>query len=310
MFSINATLPVFFVILLGYVLKQKKIVNNNFVSAANVFIFNVALPVLLFRDIASANISQVFDLRYVLYCMIVTSISFFAIWGGTKLFMKDQSMIGAFVQSSFRGSAAIMGIAFVQNMYGNSGMAPLMIIGAVPLYNIYSVIVLTMEGENKEGSQIKNAIINICKNPIILGIVAGLLGSLIHFYDYTPMLVTKTIDNIAVMASPLALVTIGAGFKGRKALAKIKPTLIASVMKLLVLPAVFLPVAALLGFHDQKMIGILIMLGAPTTVSCYIMAENMKNDGVLTASVIVVTTLLSSVTLTMWIYLLKINSFI
>jgi predicted permease len=70
-------------------------------------------------------------------------------------------------------------------------------------------------------------------------------------------------------------------------------------------PLVFLPAAVALGFTGEKIIAILIMLAAPATPSCYIMAKNMNNDGVLTASIVVMTTLLAAFTLTGWIYLLK-----
>ena len=216
-------------------------------------------------------------------------------------------MVGAFVQASFRSSAAVMGLAFIQNIYGQSAMGPLMIIGAVPLYNIYSVIVLTFEGGQNEtvdkGAKIREACGNILKNPIIIAIFLGLLASLCEIRF--PLLVNKTIGNVAQMATPLALVTLGAGFEGRKALAKIKPTLAASFLKLVVQPAVFLPVAMAFGFTGEKIIGILIMLASPTTPSCYIMAKNMNNDGTLTASIVVATTLLASLTLTGWIFLLK-----
>lgn len=304
-YSINATIPVFFIIIIGYALKRIGMLDEHFANVANKFNFTITLPLLLFQDIATTDIAAEFDLKYVLFCMLVTSISFWSIWAGAKLWMKDKSIRGAFVQASFRGSAAVLGIAFIMNIYGDSGMAPLMIVGAVPLYNIYSVIVLTFEAGNKEGSNIKNAIINIVKNPIILAILAGVIGSLLHVYDYAPFLIKKTINNFAVLASPLALITIGVGFEGKKALAKMKPTLVASFLKLILQPALFLPIAVMLGFREQKMIALLVMLGAPTTASCYIMAKNMDNDGVLTSSIVVVTTLLSSITLTVWIYILK-----
>jgi hypothetical protein len=110
---------------------------------------------------------------------------------------------------------------------------------------------------------------------------------------------------VAQLATPLALIVIGAGFEGRKALAKIAPTLWASAIKLVIQPLVFLPVAMWMGYTGEKMVAILIMLAAPTTPSCYIMAKNMNNDGVLTASVVVATTLLAAFTLTFWIYLLR-----
>lgn len=304
-YSLNATLPIFLVIVIGYGLMQKGMLNDNFVSVANKFNFKVTLPVLVFRDLSSANIREEFDMVFVLFCAVVTTICFFSIWAGAKLFVKDKSITGAFVQASFRSSAAVMGIAFIENMYGNSGMAPMMIIGAVPLYNIYSVLVLTFEGEDvgEKGEKIKKALKGIVTNPIIIGIGLGVLVSVsgITF----PVIINKTINNMAVMSSPLALVAIGAGFEGKKALAKLKPTFFVALIKLILQTAVFVPVAISMGFRQEKLIAILVMLAAPTTPSCYIMAKNMKNDGVLTASSVVVTTLFSAVTLTLWIYLLK-----
>lgn len=306
-YSVDATFPIFLVMVIGYILKQIGMLNDNFVTVANRFNFKVTLSFMLFRDISGVDIRAVFDIRYVLFCALVSTACFWIIWGGVKLFLKDQSMRGAFVQASFRSSAAVMGLAFIQNMYGSSAMGPLMIVSAVPLYNIFSVIVLTFEGAHSGDvdpkQKIKDACINIAKNPIILGILTGLIVGLLGI-DF-PVIVNKTVNSVAQMATPLALITIGAGFEGRKALAKIRPTIAASMIKLVIQPLIFLPVAAWMGFHGEQMIAILIMLASPTTPSCYIMAKNMDNDGVLTASVIVMTTLLAAFTLTGWIFILK-----
>ena len=300
-YSINVTMPIFLVMVIGYILKQIGMLNDNFVTVANKFNFKVTLPFMLFKDIAGV------DIKYVLFCAIVSTICFWVVWGTAKLLVRDKTIRGAFVQSSFRGSAAVMGLAFIQNIYGSSAMGPLMIVSAVPLYNIFSVIVLTFEANDSTGidkkAKIRQAGINICKNPIILSILAGLIVGLLGIQF--PTLVNKTVSNVAQMATPLALITIGAGFEGRKALAKIAPTMAASMIKLVLQPLVFLPVAAWMGFSGEKMIAILIMLASPTTPSCYIMAKSMNNDEVLTASVIVTTTLMAAFTLTGWIFLLK-----
>ena len=306
-YSINVTMPIFLVMVIGYILKQIGMLNDNFVTVANKFNFKVTLPFMLFKDIAGVDIKAVFDIKYVLFCAIVSTICFWVVWGTAKLLVRDKTIRGAFVQSSFRGSAAVMGLAFIQNIYGSSAMGPLMIVSAVPLYNIFSVIVLTFEANDSTGidkkAKIRQAGINICKNPIILSILAGLIVGLLGFQF--PTLVNKTVSNVAQMATPLALITIGAGFEGRKALAKIAPTMASSMIKLVLQPLVFLPVAAWMGFSGEKMIAILIMLASPTTPSCYIMAKSMNNDEVLTASVIVTTTLMAAFTLTGWIFLLK-----
>lgn len=306
-YSINVTMPIFLVMVIGYILKQIGMLNDNFVTVANKFNFKVTLPFMLFKDIAGVDIKAVFDIKYVLFCAIVSTICFWVVWGTAKLLVRDKTIRGAFVQSSFRGSAAVMGLAFIQNIYGSSAMGPLMIVSAVPLYNIFSVIVLTFEANDSTGidkkAKIRQAGINICRNPIILSILAGLIVGLLGIQF--PTLVNKTVSNVAQMATPLALITIGAGFEGRKALAKIAPTMAASMIKLVLQPLVFLPVAAWMGFSGEKMIAILIMLASPTTPSCYIMAKSMNNDEVLTASVIVTTTLMAAFTLTGWIFLLK-----
>lgn len=308
-YSINVTMPIFLVMVIGWMLKQRGMLDEHFVSVTNKFNFQVTLPFMVFRDLSAVDIKAVFDFKYVMFCALVTTVCFFVIWGGAKLLLKDQTMTGAFVQASFRSSAAVMGLAFIENIYGSSAMGPLMIIGAVPLYNIFSVIVLTFEAQpdevdaKRDMSRLKQAGINILKNPIIISIVLGLIVA--YFQIDFPTIVDNTVGYIAKTATPLALIGMGAGFEGRKALAKIKPTIAASLIKLVAQPLVFVPLAVALGFTGEKLIGILVMLAAPATPSCYIMAKSMKNDGVLTASIVVLTTLLAAFTLTGWIFVLK-----
>lgn len=304
-FSLNATVPIFLVILLGWILMQKHMLTKEFASAADKFVFKIALPCLLFKDIATANIKETFDLTFVLFCMITTTIMFLTTWLLTALFMKDKSMVGAFIQASVRGSSAVLGIAFVQNIYGNSGMAPMMIIASVPLYNIFSVIILTFNSTEaaKDTNKIKTACINVLKNPIIIAIFAALVVALLEIP--IPTMALKTVSNVAATATPLALLVVGATFEGKQAISKIKPTALATFIKLILLPALFLPLAYLFGFRNSEMVAILVMLASPTTVTCYIMAKNMYNDAVLSSSIVVTATLFSSVTLTMWVYILR-----
>jgi len=313
-YSLNATIPIFLVMIVGGVIKRLGVIDDHFANVANKYVFKVALPILVFRDLANADFKSQFDLKFVLYCMIVTTIMFSSIWALTELLMKDDTMKGAFVQASFRSSAAILGMAFIQNMYDSTGMAPLMIVAAVPLFNIFSVIVLTFKahpevfGDGKavirsKSETIKRACINIAKNPIIIGIVLGFLSSLIGI-KYHPI-ISKTINNIAQTATPIALICIGAGFEGRKAIKKVKPTVVATFIKLILLASIFLPIAVWMGFRNQELMAILIMLASPTTVTCYVMAKGMDNDDVLSSSIVVLATFLSSITLTGWIFVLR-----
>lgn len=304
-FSLNATVPIFIIIFIGYFLRYKGLVNDNFVNIGNKIGYIVFLPTLLFKDISETDVKSNFDIKFILFCVLATVISIAVIWILSEIFMKDKKSIGSFVQGSFRGSAAVLGIAFVQNMYGSSGMAPMMVLGAVPLYNIFSVIILTIKSENSLNSKnlYKESFINILKNPIIWGIIIGLIFSLLEIK--LPIMINKAVESVASLATPFALIILGAGFEGKKALSKIKPTLVATALKLLIIPAVFIPVAVYMGFRNQEMIAILIMLGAPSTVSCYVMAKNLGNDHVLASSIVVASTFLSSFSITMWIFILK-----
>lgn len=307
LYSLNATVPVFAVMLVGYLLRRIGFLTEEFVSVANKFVFKVCLPCMLFLDLAQIDIRHQFDGAYIGFCAAVTIISILSIWGLAKLFLKDKTEVGAFVQTAYRSSAAILGIAFIENIYGNSGMGPLMIIGAVPLYNVFAVIILTLESNDetvrKDKSRIKTTFLNILRNPIIIGIALGMLASLIQIT--MPHMLEKSVQYLGNMASPLALIAIGAGFEGKKALAKIKPSLVAAFLKLIGLTAIFLPIAVWLGFRDQKLLALVIMLASPTTPTAYIMAKNMHGDDVLYSSVIVLTTFFSALTLTFWIFIMR-----
>ena len=303
-YSINATLPIFLLIILGKVLKTTKIINDEFTKTADRYVFRIALPALLFSDLTENNVGYAFDGKFVLFCFSVTIFSIAVLWGLTEKFMKNEEQKGAFIQGSYRSSAAILGLAFINNMYDSVGMAPLMIIGCVPLYNIFAVIILTLKGDNGgKKPNMKETFINVMKNPILLSILIALPFALLNLHF--PSFVNKAIGSVANTATPLALISIGASFEGKKALKKMKPTLLASFIKLILLVGLFLPLAVFFGYRNQELMALLVMLGSPTTVSSYIMAKNTGNDGILTSSIIVLTTLLSSLTLTLWIFVLK-----
>lgn len=305
-YSLNATMPVFLVMLLGWWLKKINFISDDFVSVADKLVFKVALPVLVFKDIASADLSKDFEWKFVLFCFFGTCIFFGVTWLFAEIFIRDKHMIGSFVQGSFRGSAAILGIAFAQNIYGSSGLVPMMIVASIPLFNIFSVIVLMRSANAEETDKmavLKKTGKGIVTNPIIIGIFLGIPFALLKV-TFPPM-IEKTIQSVASLSTPLALIAIGGGFSTGAALKKWKPTLAASIIKLIIIPGIFLPVAVAMGFRNEEMVALLILTGAPTTVSSYIMAKNMDNDGTLASGIVVMTTLLSSVTLTAIIFILK-----
>ena len=304
-FSLNATVPVFLMMILGLVFKKIGWIDDIFASKMNKFVFMVPLPVLVFDDLATVDFSKVWDVKFVLFCFIVTMISI-TISFLISCLLGDKTIRGEFIQAAYRSSAALLGIAFIQNIYGNAGMAPLMIIGSVPLYNVMAVVVLSFfhpERKAIDKAVWMKTLKGIVTNPIIIGIVAGLIWSACKIP--MPAILNKTVTSIGGMSTPMGLMAMGATFDFRKALGKIKPAVTATIMKLIVFVAIFLPIAVKLGFHQEELIAILVMLGSATTVSSFVMAKNMGHEGVLSSSVVMLTTLFSAFTLTGWLYVLK-----
>lgn len=304
-FSLNATIPVFLMMVLGYVFHKIGWIDDEFASKMNKFVFLVPLPVLVFEDLATVDFSEVWDVKFVLFCFAATLISI-GIAALVSCIWRDKTIKGEFIQASYRSSAALLGIAFIQNIYGSAGMAPLMIIGSVPLYNAMAVVVLSVFRPGQKGldrTVVKRTLKGIVTNPILIGIAAGLLWSALRIP--MPQIMGKVISSVGGIATPMGLMAMGATFNFGKALDRMKPAVTAAFMKLVGFCAVFLPVAVQMGFRQEKLVAILVMLGSATTVSSYVMAKNMGHEGVLSSGVVMLTTLLSAFTLTAWLYILR-----
>ena len=304
-FSLNATIPIFFLMVLGACFRKAGIMEGDFVDRVNQFVFKVALPVLLFEDLSNSDFLKVWDTRFVLFCFVSTL-------GGILLAvllsmgLKDRRLRGEFIQASYRSSAALLGIAFIKNIYGDAGMAPLMIIGSVPLYNVMAVVILAFTspgGAVLDRRMLGRTVVGILKNPIILGILSGMAWSLMGLKQ--PQIMEKTVSSLAGVATPLGLMAMGASFDHRQASQGVRAALGASAIKLVLLSAIFLPAAVYMGFRQQQLVAILVMLGSATTVSCFVMARNMGHEGVLSSSAVAITTCGSAFTLTLWLDLIR-----
>lgn len=309
MFSLNATVPVFLTMVLGFVLHKWRIIDNSFAAKLNQFVFKIALPVLLFDQLATTDFVSVWDTKFVLFCFAVTLFSIGLAYL-LSLLIKNKPARGEFVQAAYRSSAAILGIAYTQNIYGDAGMTPLMIIASVPLYNAMAVVVLALTASVETGTVredkgvlARRTIKGIVTNPILLGIVAGLTWSLLRLP--APAILAKTVDNVGSLATPLGLIAMGASIDPKKVSGKLRPSVCAAIVKLVGLCSIFLPIAVAFGFREAKLIAIMVMLGSPTTVSSFVMARNMGHEGTLTSNTVVIATVMGAFTLTFWLWLLR-----
>lgn len=304
-FCLNGTMPIFMMMVLGYIFNKINIVDDVLAEKMNKFVFKAALPVLLFKDIADADFTSSWDGKYVMFGIAVTICSIL-IMTAVSFFLKDKSIRGEFVQAGYRSSQALLGAAYLQNIYGNVNAVPLMLIGSVPLYNVAAVIILSLMKPERgalDKNLIRKTIKGIVTNPLIIGLAAGIVWSC--FKIPQPVIFKKTVSSIAAVATPLGLIALGASLDIKKSLGRIKPAVVCTIFKLFVFAALFLPVAVYLGYRNDKLVALLIMMGAATTVSSFVMAKNMGHEGTLSSSTVMMTTFFSSFSITLWLYILK-----
>lgn len=306
-FCLNATMPIFIMMVVGYILKKIHFVDEKSVGVMNKLVFRVFLPALLFDNLTSQDFAGIWDTEFVVFCFVITIVSIFLAYLISLLF-KNKGDRGEIIQASYRSAAATLGIAFMSNIYDNVSMVALMIIGSVPLYNIAAVLILSISSPKRDETQDKKKLLGktlkgIATNPIIIGVLAGLIWSVLRLPK--PVIAFKAISYLGNVASPLALIVLGASFELSDVSRKKWAILVANVNKLILFAMMFLPIAIYLGFRDEKIVSILIMLGSATTSSSFIMARNMGHDGAISSGSVMTTTFLSSFTLTLWLFILK-----
>ena len=304
-YCLNATVPVFALMLVGMLLKRWGIIDKPFADKISSFVFKVPLPLMLFEDLSQSDFFAMWDTALVLFCFGSTLASILISLLCSRA-IKDRGKGGEFVQGAYRSSIALLGVAFLQSMYGNSGAVAMVIIGAVPLYNIVAVVVLAMSsptGDGVDGKMMKKAVKGIVTNPLMIAIVVGVAWSLLQIPQ--PAIFQSTVSNLSATATPLGLMALGATFSMKKVMDDWKPAVVGSVFKLVIFAGLFIPIAVAMGFREEKLVSVLAMLAGPTTVSAFVMAKGMGHEGTVSTGIVMLTTVLSAFTLTLWLYILR-----
>jgi len=306
LFSFNAVIPIFLVILLGIVVRRLKIINDYVIKQMNSLVFKVALPVMLFNTVYGSDYTQMLDSKFILFLILSVVLFFFICWAVAAKLIKDDKQKGAFIQGSFRGNYVILGVALSTEVLGfTPTIAVTGVVAVVPVFNILSVIILTIYGEKKDNS--KNVIMTIIKsivtNPLIIGILAGIIITLLNI-EMIPLLSTP-INMISSLATPLALLGIGASLDFSKIKDRLQNTLVASALKLIVMPVIFIPLAIWVGISMEGVLVLFVLYAAPTAIVSYTMASHMGTDEHLASSIVIFTSMASILTYTIGVYILR-----
>ncbi|MDO7083490.1 AEC family transporter [Pseudocolwellia sp. AS88] len=301
--ALNVSAPIFLVITLGIWLNHKKFINENFIQVSSKLIFNFGLPLMLFMSTATRDFQQLINVQHIALLVITTFVIFFLSTFTAKGAIEAKADKGVFVQGAFRGNLIIIGLALAANAYGEKGVAiatlPMAIV--IILYNLLTIYTLNAS-LGQQSFSLKKTIIDIVKNPLIIGIVAGLCVNIISLP--IPDMIIQTNNYLAKMTLPLALICIGGSLNMLQLKDNLRPAVISSIWKLLISPIVLI-VLLIIWPVDPIAAGVLFLLVAsPTATASFVMVKAMNGNSDLAAKIIIVSTLLSLFTITLGFALL------
>ena len=306
--AINAVLPLFLTMAVGYFLRQIHFVDEPLLKKLNKLVFNVFLPLLLFINIYQSDLESSFRLKTILTAVFSVLALFAILCAVVPLIEKDGPRRGVMVQGIFRSNYILFGAPLVFGVFGQQGMGTVSVISAfvVPLYNMLSVAALETFSQGRVN--LNKILKGIVKNPLIIASVLGILCLVAGVP--LPQAVEKTVSDLGKVATPLGLVSLGGFFKFSDTKRFFKQLVTVVTGRLIVCPAVFLPIFIKMGFRDVELMALATMMGAPIAVSSFIMAQQQGADADLAGQAVAFTTLFSVFTMFVIIFGLKQMRFI
>ena len=302
MFIINSIAPIFLLIALGKVLRKTGFLPEAFFKGINRFVFWFALPAMLVGNISSAELELGTIYRIIGLFGLGTLGALVFAWGISRILKLPSPSTGAFIQGSFRGNGAFVGLPVI--IYTLSRLDPqveslgtVVLAPVVVTFNVLSVVILLHYGKGKHsaGESVLTVIRQLFKNPLLMACIAGLALNLVGIG--LPLFLNRSLDALGKSALPLVLMSIGAGLTFEPLKGAASPSLIASVVKVVIALGLGFLLAGLFDLSlTERMIAIF-YLACPAAGMSYVMADVMGNDATLASRIIALSTLLSGITI-------------
>jgi len=304
-FSLNVVIPWVLMAAIGFLFKRWGIVDENFLAKGNKVVFLLCLPMMLFGSVYNSDLSEIFDLNFLLFVLGWAVLSFVAIWGLCLLLIKDKSVISAYVQGAYRSNVGALAVPLAFSVLGDGALRSVLALAIlIPTNNVLCVILLTLHSK-KEGESMspKNFLLAIAKNPSIISVVLGIAVSLSGLR--LPVFVNSTISSLSQVTVPLVLFCLGASIVFRGFDSKFKYALSSSVVKVIAMPVIATIVAYLIGFRGNDLAILMLINGVPTAIAGHVMVVEIGGDATVAANNIMLTTILSAFTLAVFIFVFR-----
>ncbi|WP_372613707.1 AEC family transporter [Halomonas sp.] len=302
--TLEITLPVFAMVFIGLVLKRIGWIDQGFVATASALVFKGTMPTLIFLSLIQADIATAFNPGLMMYFTLATLATFLVSWGWA-IWRVPYADRGVYVQGAFRGNCGIVGLALAASMYGDYGLsAGGLLLGVVILsYNALSVIILSAYRPGRKMAWLSIAK-HIARNPLILAVMAALPFMMLDIA--LPGWLMTSGEYFASLTLPLALICIGATLSVSALRESHGSAVGASVMKMVILPALATLGAWWTGFVDRELGILFLFFASPTAAASFVMVKAMGGDARLSANIIALTTLMASLTITLGVFGLRV----
>ena len=301
--SLNAIISIFAVMAVGYGAKRLLHLEKEYVGRFNSLVFYTLLPLMLFYNIYRSNIRGGVSFHSLGLALSVLLVLFLLTWVFIKRVEPMNSRRGVMIQASFRSNFLLLGIPLLQELCPGADLATasIMLAIVVPCFNALAVI--TLETFSRKQIDVRQILLGIAKNPLI---IASVIGVLANFSGLRlPDCLENPISQLGASASPVALLLLGAQFEFRDVRLHRRNLAICTALRLLVYPCAALSLAALTGLKGPEFAVLISVFATPTAVSSFSMAAQMGGDPDLAASAVTVTTMLSAASMFFWIFLFK-----
>lgn len=293
----------FIMLAIGVLVKKFKMLSSDEVKNLNHMVFVVFFPLVMFTNLYGSDIKDAINPELIGFGVLAVLLIYGATVGIVMLIEKHQKSRGALIQAIYRSNFVLMGMPVAANLYGQGNLAVTAMMAAiiVPLYNVLAVITLEVFRGGKPEPRI--ILKKVISNPLIIGALAGLAAGISGIV--LPEAVEKAVSDLAAVGTPMALVILGASINFRSIERTGRNLIIGVVGRLVVVPAIGLTAAALLGFRGIAFVTMISLFAAPTAVSSFTMAQSMDSDGELAGNCVVFSSAFSCLTMFLWIFIFK-----
>lgn len=300
---VNAVIPQAIFLAIGIIIKKGKMVTAEEVKRITAFTFKLLYPFMMFDNLYGKNLEENMNWPLVIYVVGLLAVLIAGSYSAVCAFEKEAYNRGAMIQAIFRSNIVLMGLPVAINLFGKDNVTEVAVVllFIVPLYNIMSVVIL--EKFRGGRTSILAMVRKVITNPIIMGAIAAVI--VLSLGIEVPEIIMQPVNSLADATNPISMVLLGASLDIHGIREDRKRVLFCVIGKLVIVPAIGIGGALLLGFEGVALIAVVLMVASPTALASFAMASSMGSNGGLAGEAIVFSTIFSCVTMPVWLFILK-----